>query len=210
MPNTMDFSTAWSKRPFDWLRCLLLALNLALAGSAWAQIEVTAPQLVAIDDGYAVSADFALELNPRLEEAVNKGVVLSFQIEFELNKARWYWFDEKLLSRQKDIRLSYHALTRQYRVSSGGLHQSFSSLSEALRVMSRLRNWLVIEKSSEKGNDKLKVGDAYLGTIRFRHDISQLPKPFQIAAVGSKEWTLASEWKSWQFSLPPSTLGESK
>lgn len=58
---------------------------------AWtAEIEVSNPQLLAVDDGLAVSADFRFELNPRLEEAVTKGVVLYFVAEFEINRPRWY------------------------------------------------------------------------------------------------------------------------
>jgi len=195
--------TACSRKLLELCRCWLLALGLALAGGAWAQVEVASPQLQASEEGYVVAADFSLELNPRLEEAVGKGVVLSFLIEFEMFRPRWYWFDEKILARSKEIRLSYHALTRQYRVSSGGLHQAFASLGEALRVVGRLRNWQVAERSQ----DKLKVGDSYQGAIRLRLDTSQLPKPFQIAALGSKEWSLASDWKNWFFTLP---VGEGK
>ena len=97
---------------------------------AWtAEIDVSNPQLLAVDDGLAVSADFRFELNPRLEEAVTKGVVLYFVAEFEINRPRWYWLDEKLASRSQTFSLSYHALTRQYRLSTGGLHQSFSMLT---------------------------------------------------------------------------------
>ncbi|MGE5386158.1 MAG: DUF4390 domain-containing protein, partial [Betaproteobacteria bacterium] len=133
-------------------------------------------------------------------EAVTKGVVLHFLVEFELTKPRWYWLDDKLLSRQLNIRLSYHALTRQYRVSTGGLHQSYATLSEALRVVSRLRNWLVIERGAEK--PALRIGETYQAALHIKLDISQLPKPFQIAAVGSRDWNYSSEWKTWQLALP--------
>ena len=67
----------------------------------------------------------------------------------------------------------------------------------------------MIEKGGiEKNSDKLKPGDSYQGSIRFKLDISQLPKPFQIAAVGSKDWNFSSEWKTWQFTLP--AVGENK
>lgn len=157
-------------------------------------------QLNAVEDGYAVSADFGLELNGRLEEAVSKGVVLYFLIEFELTRPRWYWFDDKLLTRQRHVSLAYHALTRQYRVSTGGLHQSYPTLSEALRVVSRLRHWVVLEKGNEK--PPLRIGETYQGALHIKLDISQLPRPFQIAAVGSRDWNLSSEWKTWQFALP--------
>ena len=195
------FSTAASKNMFERLRRwlpALLAIVPALALAA--EIEITNPQIVASDDGYVVSADFSFELNERLEEAVTKGVVLYFVADFEMTRPRWYWLDEKLVSRSQTYRLSYHALTRQYRLSTGGLHQSFDSLSDALRVLSRLRNWLVIDKGAEKAG--VRAGDTYTAALRMRLDINQLPRPFQISALGNKDWSLASDWKVWQATLP--------
>ena len=165
-----------------------------------AEIEITNPQITASEDGYAVSAEFSFELNERLEEAVTKGVVLYFVTEFEMTRPRWYWLDEKVVSRNQTHRLSFHALTRQYRLSTGGLHQSFDTLSEALHVLSRLRNWMVIEGQAEKAG--IQVGDSYMAALRMRLDINQLPRPFQISALGNKDWRLASEWKVWQATLP--------
>lgn len=194
--------TACWKKPLDLCRALIVGFWLLAGGSALAaEIEISSAQLTAVEDGYAISADFSFELSARLEEAVAKGVVLPFLVELEISRPRWYWFDEKLQYRQMNIRLSYHALTRQYRVSTGGLHQSFSSLSEALRVLSRLRNWLVIDRNlAEKLG--LKAGEPYQATLRMKLDISQLPKPFQIVAVGSRDWILSSEWKTWSLTLP--------
>lgn len=183
---------------FERLRVILIFL-LLLPVLAWAaEIEIANPQIVAGDDGYVVSADFKFELTPRLEEAVTKGVVLYFVVEFEMTRGRWYWFDEKLVSRSQTHSLSYHALTRQYRLSTGGLHQSFSSLSDALAVLSRLRRWTVIEK----GDKLIQPGDSYSSALRMRLDFNQLPKPFQISALGNKDWNLSSDWKTWVASLP--------
>lgn len=182
-----------------WLLVLLLCLpGLTLA----AEIEIANPQILAGDDGYVLSANFSFDLNQRLEEAVNKGVVLYFLAEFELTRPRWYWLDEKLVSRSQTFRLSYHALTRQYRLSTGsGLHQSFESLSDALRVLSRLRNWVVIEKAAD-GSSLVRPGETYSAALRMRLDTTQLPRPFQISALGNRDWNLASDWKTWQATIP--------
>ena len=180
-----------------WLVTVLAMLPVLVLA---AEIEITNPQITAGEDGFAVSADFSFELNERLEEAVTKGVVLYFVTEFEMTRPRWYWLDEKVVSRNQTHRLSFHALTRQYRLSKGGLHQSFDTLSEALRVLSRLRNWVVIDGRAEKPG--VQAGDTYLAALRMRLDINQLPRPFQISALGNKDWSLASEWKVWQTTLP--------
>jgi len=185
------------ERVRTWLVAVLAMLPVLVLA---AEIEIANPQITASEDGFVVSADFSFELNERLEEAVTKGVVLYFVTEFEMTRPRWYWLDEKVVSRNQTYRLSFHALTRQYRLSKGGLHQSFDTLSEALRVLSRLRNWVVIDGRAEK--PVVQAGDTYMAALRMRLDINQLPRPFQISALGNKDWSLASEWKVWQTTLP--------
>lgn len=202
----MVFITACSKNVLERLRRCLLLLAF-LPALAWAaEIEVSAPQIVAGDDGYVLSADFTFELNQRLEEAVTRGVVLYFVADFELSRPRWYWLDEKVLSRSQTYRLSYHALTRQYRLSTGALHQSFSSLSEAMRMLAHLRNWGV----AERGDKAIRAGEPYQAALRLRLDVTQLPRPFQISALGNRDWSLASEWKTWPVTLPALPPAEAK
>ncbi|MCK7490978.1 MAG: DUF4390 domain-containing protein [Comamonadaceae bacterium] len=72
------------------------------------------------EDGFVLNAEFQVELNPRLEEVVARGVPLYIVADFEPRRPRWYWFDEVVAQRSLTWRLSYHALTRQYRLSTGG------------------------------------------------------------------------------------------
>lgn len=178
-----------------WLLLLLLAPAIVWA----AEIQVENTQLAAAEEGYVLSADFRFELKPRLEEAVARGVVLYFVVDFEMTRERWYWLDQTVLARSLTYSLSYHALTRQYRLSTGGLHQSFSTLGETLAVLSRLRNWLVIDK----GETAVRPGETYQAALRLRLDPAQLPRPFQITALGNKDWTLAADWKIWTATLQP-------
>lgn len=167
-----------------------------------AEIGISNQRLEWSDDGYVLSADFSFDLNPRLEDAVNRGLVLTFVADFQLERERWYWLDEKIARRSLTYRLSYHALTRQYRLSRGVLHQSFDNLSAALAVLRRLRNWLVIE---HKEHD-VTPGTRYQAMLRLRLDTTQLPRPFQISALGNKEWTLGSDWHTWTLVLPEAAV----
>jgi len=194
----MDFSTACSKSVLDQLRRWLVLLVFVPVLAWTAEIDITNQQVSAGEDGYVLSADFRFELSPRLEEAVTRGVVLYFVADFELARPRWYWLDEKMASRSQTYRLSYHALTRQYRLSTGGLHQSFQTLSEAMQVLSRLRNWTVVDKNEKS----VRAGEAYEASLRMRLDVTQLPRPFQITALGNKDWSLGSDWKNWSLTLP--------
>ena len=173
------------------LRMLLsMALGaLLLVGAAVAaEVEVTGAGLTSSEDGYLLNADFRTELSARLEDVVSRGVPLYFVIDFELRRPRWYWFDQLVENRERSFRLSYHALTRQYRLSSGVLYQNFATLEDALAILSRIRDWPVAERGA------LKQGVTYQAQLRLRLDLTQLPKPLQVTAIGSKEWSLDSDW----------------
>jgi hypothetical protein len=49
----------------------------------------------------------------------------------------------------------------------------------------------VADKSS------LKKDQLYQAALRMRLDTAQLPKPFQLNAISSRDWTLASDWYRW-------------
>ena len=167
---------------------LLAALLTAFAARA-DEIEVRAAQLRATEEGLVLDADFAFELTPRLADVVANGVPLYFRVEFVLTRPRWYWFDETTAVRRLQVRLSYHALSRQYRLSTGLLQQNFATLEEALNVLKRVRNWLVVERSVV-----LEGGD-YEAAVRMRHDVSLLPKPFQLSALTGRDLHLESPWR---------------
>ena len=144
-------------------------------------------------DGWVLSADFAVPLPARLEEAINRGVALYFVVDFELVRARWYWWDEKTAQATQAYRLSYHALTRQYRLTINGFAQAFATLDEAMQAISRVRGWRVLEP------DQVRAGNEYLAQVRMRLDVSMLPKPFQVSAITNRDWNLPAEWTRFRF-----------
>ena len=186
------FSTRCCERR-SWL-ALFAALWLALTflpAAAAEGIDVRSAALVPADDGYYLDATFDIALTNALEDALNKGVPLHFLVEFELIRPRWYWLNEKVANVQQRYRLSYNALTRQYRVGVGTLYQNFPTLSEAFEFLSRVR----LRDIAEPGT--LKKDNTYTAALRMRLDTSQLPRPFQISAVGSRDWNISSDWYRW-------------
>jgi hypothetical protein len=184
-------------RDSAYLPKFLVALACCAALAARAdEIDVLDARLAASEEGLLLSADFAFDLGPRLSEAVANGVPLFFVVEFELTRPRWYWFDENAASRSTQLRLSYHALSRQYRLSTGPLHQNFTTLEDALDVLRRMRNWQVLERSVALG------ASSYEAAVRMRLDQAQLPRPLQLSALTNREMRLESPWKRFIF-LPP-------
>ena len=174
-------------------RAAMLALFL-LAAAPFVHadgISVTAATIEPAEDGWALEATFDVQFSQRLEEAVNRGVPLYFIVEFELSKPRWYWFDDKPVRLSQTYRISYTPLLRQYRLSVGSVYQNFTRFEEVTRVLSRLRGWHVADKGA------LKKDQVYQASVRMRLDTAQLPKPFQLNAIASRDWALASDWHRW-------------
>jgi hypothetical protein len=184
-------------RSFLHARALASALLLALAMTALAPaamaegIAVTSAAIDQADDGWTLQAEFDVQFSQRLEEAVNRGVPLYFIVEFELAKPRWYWFDDKPVRLSQTYRISYTPLLRQYRLSVGSVYQNFTRFEEVTRVLSRLRGWHVADKGA------LRKDQVYQASLRMRLDTAQLPKPFQLNAISSRDWTLDSDWHRW-------------
>ena len=156
-------------------------------------IGVNSAEVRADEDDYVLNAEFDLTLNPTLEEALHRGVPLYFILEFEIARPRWYWFDEKVLTATTHYRIAWNALTRQYRVSSGLFAQTLYSLEEVERFLSRVTSRPVARR------DQLQKGSRYDAAVRLRLDVTQLPKPFQVDALASREWSLQSDWYRWTF-----------
>ncbi len=182
------------------LRCLLpvllLAAALAVPAARAADIAIEQARLELADDGYRLASSFEFELKPVLLDALNRGVPLYFTTDIELNRPRWYWFDENAVRTSHTIRLSYNVLTRQYYINAtGNLRQSFSSLAEALAMVRRPARWLVAER------DALAPGATYQVKLRMRLDVTQLPKPFQVNAINDSDWRLASDWHTFTYKV---------
>jgi hypothetical protein len=186
------FLTALPRR-LRWMAASLCALLFALAsGMASAEgIAVRGASLEQTDDGWQVEANFDIQFSSRLEEAVNRGVPLYLVVDFEISRPRWYWFDEKPIQASQTYKISYTPLLRQYRLSVGNQYQNFTRFDEVTRVLSRLRGWQIADKGA------FRKDQVYQASLRMRLDTAQLPKPFQLNAVASRDWTLSSDWHRW-------------
>jgi hypothetical protein len=180
-------------RPLALLATLLWLLVAGAVASA-DTIPLRAAELRAEEDGYVLNAEFDVVINPTLEEALQKGIPLYFTLEFELLRPRWYWLDEKVIASSTVHRVAWDALTRTYRVSSGLLRLNFNTLDEVQRFLSRVTGRLVARR------DQLAPGARYEAAVRLFLDVNQLPKPLQVNALTSREWTLQSDWHRWSYS----------
>ena len=183
------------------LRLVVLASlsgGLLLARTAYAEghIQLDTVTIEASDEGYQFDADFEITLNSKVENALERGIVLYFVTELNLMSSRRFWFDERVGHSRVREGLSYYPLTRQYRLTRGTLSQNFSTLKGALQALERVRNRPIAALS------ELKPDSDYTVELRMRLDISALPKPFQVETLGSKDWDLSTGFLFWNTRLP--------
>ena len=169
---------------------VVLGIFFALATTANAsELSVKSANLMANKQAYVFNADFSIDLNDTLEEALERGIVLFFVVESRIWRPRWWWLNENIATLQETRKLSYNSLTRQYRLSWGNSYQNFSSLDDAESSLAQLRNQIALERSA------LNKENTYRASVRMWLDVTQLPKPFQVKAVTATDWKLDSnEW----------------
>jgi Domain of unknown function (DUF4390) len=172
----------------------LLALSLFSPAASAEGIKIQSAELERLDNDWLLNATFKIDLTPGLEDAVQKGVVLYFQTEFDLTRSRWYWFDEKPALAQRQTRLSYQPLTQQYRIASEGFTFSAKTIFEALQTVGSIGGWRVID------NNQIDPSKSYTAALRMSLDLSKLPKPFQVNALNNRDWNVTSDWLRFPFS----------
>ena len=198
MTTTVSSMPGWkSAVPERLLRILRLAFWLLAMPLAQAQNAVDLQQLRADRAGgeVLVSASVVFELPAVVEDALLKGIPLFFMLEADLLQERWYWTDKRVAGVQRQLRLAYQPLTRRWRVNAttapGGdssqglaLSQNFDSLAEALATVKKISRWKVSDLGESESSAKYRV------EFRFRLDLGQLPRPFQIGTIGQSEWDI--------------------
>ncbi|MBI5107635.1 MAG: DUF4390 domain-containing protein [Rhodocyclales bacterium] len=159
------------------------------------QVDVTQLRTERTDEGVLLSATLRFDLPAVVEDALAKGIPMFFVAEANVFQDRWYWYDKKIAGVQRHMRLSYQPLTRRWRLqvsaaalgpSGVALGQSFETREEALAAVQRISNWKIAEVSD------LEPDARHWVEFRFRLDVSQLPRPFQIGAVGQAEWNISA------------------
>jgi hypothetical protein len=147
------------------------------------------------EDGVLLSTNVKFELPSVVEDALAKGIPMYFVADAVLFRDRWYWYDKELAVAERHMRLSYQPLTRRWRLvvsptpigNSGlALGQTFDTREEALAAVQHISHWKIADAAAVDPDVRHNVD------FRFRLDVSQLPRPFQIGAVGQADWNITA------------------
>ena len=187
-----------------WVRlkqvlAVLLCLGILFShvpAQAETSVDIQNLKLVRMGEGVYLSADWRFDLPMPLEDALFKGIPLYFLTEVELTQERWYFYDKRLSLAERHVRVIYQPLTRRWRVSvspnvfSGvglgmNLGQSYGTMEEAMEMVKRVTQWRIANASDLNSEAKQTLA------IRFKLDLSQLPRPLQIGALTQTEWNIS-------------------
>jgi Domain of unknown function (DUF4390) len=172
-----------------WAPVLVLALLLGTLRPAFAQgVELAVLQVNRVENVLALEFALNATLPKPVQQALERGVPVYFVAEAQLLRSRWYWRDERVARVQRSWRLVFQPLTNTWRVSLGGLHQSFATLEEAMAAVTRIGAWRIAEQAQIEGDPK-----SYYLEFSWRLDSSQLPSPMQIGLPGAAGWALGIE-----------------
>ncbi|WP_230970185.1 DUF4390 domain-containing protein [Nitrogeniibacter aestuarii] len=176
----------------------MLVMSLVTSLSAHASdAAIRYAEIVTEGSEYVINADVSLKLSEAVIDAIDQAVPINFVAEASIESPRWYWFDATLASERLEFSLSYHPMTRSYRLAIGSLHQDFETLDSALETMTRIRRWAITPMKT------LVPGESYNVQLRFRLETELLPRPFQVSTIGSRDWEIESDWLRWTFLASP-------
>ena len=178
------------------LHALLACFAIFLAASAFAQntTDVNNVRLEQTPEGMFLSATMRFELPSAVEDALLKGIAVTFVAEAQVLRDRWYWYDKNIATATRNVRLSYQPLTRRWRISVLGndesasgasLTQSFDKLADAIAAVRRISRWKIAEGAEIDQDSRHNID------FRFRIDTAQLPRPMQIGITGNADWNIS-------------------
>jgi len=173
-----------------WLMALclmVLVMTLAALPARAEGVDITQITTQRTEEGLELNFSTRFDLPRAAEDALLKGVPIYFVAEVTVLRNRWYWRDSRAARASRAWRLAWQPLTRQYKVSTGGLNQSYGSLSEALGALRGVSGWRIAEPK-----DIEDEGSYYL-EFSYRLDTSQLPRPMQIGLGSPQGWGLSVE-----------------
>lgn len=176
---------------------LLCCLTLPPVLRAEVPIEIDPLRLARADDALVLSTAVRFELPQAVEDALRKGIAVHFVYEADLIEPRWYWTDKVISTAVRTVRVAYQPLTRRWRLNlySGPpgsanpgqtFGQNFDTLDEAMAALSRVSGWRIANWADVEPGSRQRV------ELRFRLDVTQLPRPFQIGPAGQPDWRIAA------------------
>jgi hypothetical protein len=186
-----------------WTRQLsgtrLTAVALLAASALWVSVCAQAAtydvSLQRDGDGLYINASSSWRPSSSVVDALQRGIPMTFIMQAQVLKPRWYWWDKSVHTTTRSSRVAYQPLTRQWRISAStvssdevvgltALHQNVDTLDTALALISRASASMLGNAQGAREASDIQV------RFTFKLDLSALPRPFQIGVTDNPDWSL--------------------
>jgi len=181
-------------RAFATVKLLLLSLALLPILANAQQFSVDTAVINKVGNGHKLDAHLSYTLTPRVEEALENGVPITFYQEFELSEPMLWigdyfdWYSTIWIEVTR-FELRYHALTQQYVLTNldTNYRQSYTSLHSALSELGDITNFILPPEHLLEMHEDMQL------TIKTGLDLHALPTPMRPGALISSKWKLDSD-----------------
>ena len=175
----------------------MLLCSVALAQGDGPATSLDELQVQRNGAGLLLYADMHLRLPGAVRSALSNGIPVYFIARAKVLRERWYWTDETLAVAVRYMRVSYHPLTRRWRLNvssqpisntslgTGLASRSFDTLEQTLDAIGHFAGWQVADADQLRGE-----GRKILQFV-FRLDASRLPAALRVGAERDADWHLS-------------------
>lgn len=145
------------------------------------------------EDVHELEARLQLILSDDALEALNSGVPLTIELDFEVIRIRGLWLDAQDAALSFTYELEYRPLSQRYIVRSlnSGDQDSFSTLYSALNNLGRIQGLPVIDDSVLDDDARYRL------RLRARLSARQYPASLRLLFFWRSQWQLESDWYEW-------------
>lgn len=147
-----------------------------------------------LNDGvHELEARLQLILSDEALDALNSGVPLTIELEFEVIRVRGLWLDASDAVLTFQYELEYRPLSQRYIVRNlnSGDQDSFATLYSALNNLGRIQGLPVIDDAV------LEADSSYRLRLRARLSTKQYPSALRLLFFWRSQWQLQSDWYEW-------------
>jgi len=147
-----------------------------------------------LNDGvHELEARLQLILSQDALDALNSGVPLTIELDFEVIRSRGLWLDALEAAITVTYELEYRPLSQRYIVRNlnSGDEDSFATLYSALNNLGRIQGLPVIDDSL------LQPDSRYRMRLRALLSTKQYPAALRILFFWRSQWQLESKWYEW-------------
>jgi len=187
----------FSARALETVAVAVLALGVQQSAQAQddpGRFEIRSASVELRSGVYYLDAWVEYRLSTEARAALDAGVALTLDTEVEFLRSRRFWFDDEEANLRQGYELQYHALSERYLVLNlnSGEQSSFATLFSALNSLGRITELPLIDAA-------LLDSDAtYDIRIRALLSTEDIPGPLRLLAFWRRDWSLESEWYTWQ------------